>query len=500
MIVKCMSRKSNVDLLIRYIFRDEKFELPDKKVSTRSFNPQGIELTQQDKHHLAAEVFDSVLLQAFREFKGSLQDFISQLSGTTSKQGIETRFPIVIKQNIRSRTVKGYTKEFEENERFRQRLRKDSVLAYHTVISFSSQNKEQVTTPILKDIANTYVSLRGRDSLFIGTVHYDRDHIHMHIVMSGTKYITGRSNRISKADFQKLKIELQEYQKEKYPQLQHSLPEHGKSKKNGRAYAEKNKTHERTKKYDLQQLLETAYSKADSLQNFLSEVQHHGHVPYYRNGKLQGIKYDGITKYRLNRLGYDEKTLNMLDKRKEKETNELSELKSLRQNERSRTVSRPLMYEDIIKGMNDDEIRKYQQELVDNKRDFELRHNLNTSSIQENELSDYEKVHKNRAIDQLAQLRSGRQFTERKSKESSLIGADTPVTGRPYHTDEVRDKYDDLFTNNDRTSESAGDNDSDDSIEDKNNADTDEPDNEEHVDETPGVNQDDDHSDSDQPN
>jgi len=141
----------------------------------------------------------------------------------------DTQKPIIIRHNVRSRTIEKWTKEFEANEKFRLHKRKDSVTAYHTIISFSTKDREHITEKTLRAVAKQYMKVRGTDALYIGTAHYDKSHVHLHLVMSGTKYLTGQANRLSRAQFHELKISMDKFQQKNFPELIHSLPRHGRS-------------------------------------------------------------------------------------------------------------------------------------------------------------------------------------------------------------------------------------------------------------------------------
>ena len=392
MIIKCISRKSNVHQLIQYVLTDEKLA-PVQEPSKRSWYVPGVKLTKEDIKHLESEKMDAKLLAEFRAFKGTIKEFIDHCISKNCialKQNMQSA--IVIKNNIRARSVNGYIKEFEANEKFRLHDRKDSVKAYHTILSFSQLDSKHLNAKILKDIAQHYISLRAEQSLVVGGIHFDKSHIHMHIIQSGTQYCTGLSNRISKQEFQELKVAMQEYQKEKYPQLIHSMPEHGKSK-NGKTIekgSEKNiKRNERTsEKNILLGLLETTYAKSISANHFLEQIKAQGHEPYYRNGRLQGIKYEGERKFRLNNLGYDEKKLQALDIKREKEEKVLKEIHVLRSGRNSR-INEGVQNEMLEKSRSlekaalniNDKNRDQLQELVNQNREFVRTHN-NASDIE----------------------------------------------------------------------------------------------------------------------
>lgn len=179
MIIKSLSRKSGSGQLLKYIFR---YMLDEEKVKAR-----------------------------------------------IEKVNLE-RSNFLIRHNIRSHTVKGFIREFEENESFRLVHRSDSVKVFHTILSFSNKDTQHINDKLLKDIAKKFIEERGINNLYVGTKHQDRNHIHLHIAVSGTQ-LNCRSSRISKPQLHHLKLELDKYQQRKYPQLIHSLPDHGRSRK-----------------------------------------------------------------------------------------------------------------------------------------------------------------------------------------------------------------------------------------------------------------------------
>lgn len=230
---------------------------------------------------------------------------IKYLFNDTSRLVAEDKNPVLIKKNLRSNSMEEWIKEFKENESLRINNRSDNVKLFHTVLSFSNKDKGVITEQMLNDIAKQYMKLRGGDSMYIGAVHYEKEHTHIHLVQSGTKYRTGESNRISREEFKHIKLALQSYQQEKYPELINSLPEHGKSEvymaspsldlRGGRA----------SKKQELIDLIKSASVNATSLESVLEELKQAGHEPYYRGGKLTGIKFAGEQKFRFSKLGVD---------------------------------------------------------------------------------------------------------------------------------------------------------------------------------------------------
>lgn len=267
----------------------------------------------------------------------------------------------IVKHNVRGNSLGTFIKQFETNETFRIVRRKDSTLIHHTVLSFSNKDTKHITDKLLKDIAQKFIAERGVNNLYVGTKHEDRNHIHLHIAVSGTQ-LNGRSSRISKQQLHHIKLELDRYQQEKFPELVHSLPQHGRakserSKEKIREVAIRGRQRE---KHTLCAFLDRTYQGSKSLDHFLSQLRAEGHEPYYRSGKLQGIVHKGI-KYRLERLGYGEKNLRALELVQEER--ELATLQGLRSG--SRDKHRDLKMKDEVEKMDalDQEERETLDEL-----------------------------------------------------------------------------------------------------------------------------------------
>ncbi|MFZ1424803.1 MAG: relaxase/mobilization nuclease domain-containing protein [Saprospiraceae bacterium] len=256
-----------------------------------------------------------------------------QLVNYLFKQEKDNKLKPIIKHNLRSRTTKGWTKELDKNFELRLNRRKDSIRLHHTIISFSNKDKKQINLDLLKDITKKYIELRGKDNIYLASSHHDKEHIHLHIVMSATKYMTGETNRISKSEFKGLKLALDAFQKEKYPELSHSLPNHGKSQKIQLTEQEHQLQSWEGKLSQKQQILETVeavYSKSKSLDDFLSQLKSEGYEPYYRAGNLYGVE-DGGRNFRFKTLGFDKDKLDELNKQPDNAEKELHEIRNLRE-------------------------------------------------------------------------------------------------------------------------------------------------------------------------
>ena len=294
--------------------------------------------------------------------------------------------PFIIRHNLRGESHKDFAKEFESNESNRIHTSSRQVAVHHTILSWADADAEKLTDNMLHDLANEYIRLRGENNIYLGNVHREKDHVHLHLMMSATR-LDGISSRIPKDVFQEIKIKLQEYQKEKYPELI-SLPKHLQTNEKEVDKEAKNiKRHdERTRdKSVLVGLVETTYAKAKSVEEFLEEIRKQGHEPYYRNGQLQGIKFEGEQKFRFTNLGFSKEKIFELDAKKEKQEKELKELTELRtpktriqEIEQKDLMGRPIVIDDATKGMTEEEQRNYNQDILNQNRSFEQANGIQT--------------------------------------------------------------------------------------------------------------------------
>jgi Relaxase/Mobilisation nuclease domain len=219
---------------------------------------------------------------------------------------------VLLRHNLRSKSVQGYISEFKENESYRVYKRKDSVVLFHTVLSFSPDDQNYINNTMLKDMAKKFVDLRSPNCVNLAVAHLEREHKHIHILTSAVQ-VNGKSSRVSKQEFAHILNELENYQQEKYPELIHSKNSHTKTKVVDKVQLQKTRN---SKKLSLLLNLENAYQLAQSQEEFIKSITDNKHEPYYRNERLQGVLVDG-KKFRLSSLGFDNKKLEEL---KEKET------------------------------------------------------------------------------------------------------------------------------------------------------------------------------------
>ncbi len=327
MVVKSISRKSNVGGLVKYILRADTPVKHAERPSFQALYVPGVPFTKLDLRYLHAEGVDKAIDNEIKvKFGGNIQAFIVDQI---------TKQPFVLTtHNLKSRDMLGIIKEFERTEQNRIHKRADQNIATHEILSFKKNDTSKLTPAILKDLAQEYIKLRGPTTQALAVLHSDKSHMHIHICMSSTR-LDGMANRISKHDFAvEVKEKFQEYQKNKYPFLE-SVVQHGRGK-NENGLEKNKKTNEREKdKQLLQHVLAEAISKTRSIDELKTILQEHNHEIYFRNGTAQGVKFEGDRKFRFSNLGIDLSSLLEKEAKKAKEDKELTELRNIRSKERT---------------------------------------------------------------------------------------------------------------------------------------------------------------------
>jgi hypothetical protein len=273
---------------------------------------------------------------------------------------------LIIRHNLRARSsVKNFIKEFEENERYRLVHRKDSVKLFHEVISFAKADRQNISEALLKDVAKQFIALRGMNNLYLGAAHYNTASTHLHIIVSGTS-LNGRSSRISKQEHQRIKITLEKYQREKYPELTHSRVAHQElfrqpTKEQIVTLVQQNR---QTTKAKLCTLLYSAFEKSATIKEFGEHIAAAGYKPYHRGEKFQGVVDEHGMKFRFSRLGF-QSNIEALAQQTIAEENALLNIQKLRRApERARLAQRPIAHQGIQPKQMDTMERRMLEEVA----------------------------------------------------------------------------------------------------------------------------------------
>lgn len=261
----------------------------------------------------------------------------------------------IIKHNIKGSTVNAIIKEFERNESFRTFNRKDQIALFHEIISLSSNEENYIQDEVMIDLTRKYLELRGNKGMYLAALHRDTEHCHAHVMTSALEYATGKAHRISKSALQDIKLILQDYHLQKYPEISESFCDHRK----GRIYAknteyQRRHKEERTKlKEKVQQQVQDLFKLSKNFDEFLALLRDNGIHHYERNGIATGITI-GETKIRFQRLGVTKEEIEQLKhpeiKQDEKEVSNIKQIKQMKTTD----FNRPLNTENVNYNIHDE--------------------------------------------------------------------------------------------------------------------------------------------------
>lgn len=161
--------------------------------------------------------------------KSAIQKLIQYIFDPEKMKDVhKDREPLVVKQFVRGYDPEKWADAFKENDEKRTFSHTRRTVLRHEIISFSPESNDFLTREKLKAFAKFYLKHRSPNSLGVSAVHYDKA-IHIHFIVAAIT-IEGRSTRVSQKDFRRFKIQLQEFQKQNYPELSDSIVEHSKKK------------------------------------------------------------------------------------------------------------------------------------------------------------------------------------------------------------------------------------------------------------------------------
>lgn len=180
-------------------------------------------------------------------------------------------------------------KEFLDNATHLKKAKGKNYL-YHEIISLNPNNLPlQEQQHILTDLVSKYISLRAENHLTFTALHTDKDHLHIHLMISANELEGNKRVRLSKKEFSTIQKELEQYLNTTYPQL-------GKT-----THYNKDLTQIKSKKELLKSTLDDLFNNSHSKEDFKTSAQHLK-LEFYTRGKTIGVISEG-KKYRLKTLG-----------------------------------------------------------------------------------------------------------------------------------------------------------------------------------------------------
>lgn len=199
-----------------------------------------------------------MILKTIRWKIGAFERLVDYIGRSTGEEG-----SFILEHNLRpSGDLSSIANQFRENDAYRKK-RTRGVVLYHEILSFHAGDREHLTPDVLEDLTRKYLSIRAPEGLAFAMPHYDKGHIHVHIMLSGVQFKSEKTLRMDNPTFTRVRRQIEAFQIDRYPELKHSivhLPKRVRSK-------------------TLQQEIETerpvieqAYDEAQSMPDFLDRV------------------------------------------------------------------------------------------------------------------------------------------------------------------------------------------------------------------------------------
>jgi len=209
-------------------------------------------------------------------------------------------------EKILEKRIKNMVNQFSQNESKRKIQRSNSNLAYHEIVSLHKSDTDKLPKKVMLKIARKYAKERSPNSMVVSTMHSDKDHLHIHNVISALEFATGKPVRLSRKEFKEVKNRMEHYQ-DKELGLEFSKVNHSKKKDTILQLdieRELNLRGKRSERQDIQDILVGVYARERKEIVHYRELEKAGLKLYSRGGKIVGVQ--GFRRrYRLKTLGFD---------------------------------------------------------------------------------------------------------------------------------------------------------------------------------------------------
>jgi hypothetical protein len=190
------------------------------------------------------------------------------------------------------------------------------VSLYHELISLERNNlSKEKQKEILLDLANKYLETRANNHLSFGVIHEDKEHIHLHLMISSNEIEGIKRMRLSKKEFSNIQKNLELYKNQKYIELSKTnfyKQEKDLSKEKQQEQEIKHKRKAQTIKDKIKEDLEHTFKNSTTNTYLHNHLKNLGYS-FYTRGQNIGVIYEN-KKYRLKTLGLDREYQTLLNK------------------------------------------------------------------------------------------------------------------------------------------------------------------------------------------
>lgn len=195
--------------------------------------------------------------------------------------------------------------EFLQNAKYIKKARGKNFL-FHEIISLKTSSLEKSKLEqILFELAREYIDKRAKDHLIFSAVHKEKEHLHLHLMISANAIGEKSRHRLSKKAFSAIQKNLEAYQNTHFPELYSA--HYDKSDSREKAHKSRNEQEmnasrrAKTNKDKMKESILEILKQTSSKQSLFELLQNQGFDIYVR-GKNTGVEFEG-KKYRFSTLG-----------------------------------------------------------------------------------------------------------------------------------------------------------------------------------------------------
>ena len=205
---------------------------------------------------------------------------------------------------------------FLDNARYLH-ARKNGNTAYHEILSLPATDFDrEKLKAALRDIGRIYLEERAPENIAVGVIHNDKEHLHLHILLSSNKMMErSRVHFAKKADFLAVQAQVMSKAQSLYPELNLEnlyTPDRVHSKKRESVRLTQGQQHEHihgkdrpkkaSRKVELSSLVHGLLAQHRDKAALEAAMKQHGISMYQRGNTIGVLDQDG-KKHRLNTLG-----------------------------------------------------------------------------------------------------------------------------------------------------------------------------------------------------
>ena len=183
---------------------------------------------------------------------------------------------------------------FEENAKLLKERKNGNVL-YHEILSFSAGYRLQgdALARAVADIGQEYLRHRAPNQMAFGAIHFDTDHIHLHLMISANEVGKRERVRLAKADFAAIQKVVEAFTLARYGELaQTRVYDRDRSRERLKTevheQAMKARTGTASRKESLKAKLHSLFERASSTADLERLLQAEG-LAFYTRGKSRGV-------------------------------------------------------------------------------------------------------------------------------------------------------------------------------------------------------------------